>query len=252
MLNRPGFCGGCLVKEGHHLKPVWRLASSIVPQLLPGRLSGIQGLFQRIQNEIRLHGLADFPAHDAPGKYIDDESHIQPPLPSRYIIIGGGALLLRFNGSKWTQVFAEKYLGYAVSVGIKLFALYLIVGLGQNLANTWVTRLGSLHAGNSHTGWGRCPDIRGYGDHGSWYGRIDAQWFAQQCPLEIRLEPQQVLLPGGLVEFQRVEPNRATISRCFNPGWIVWGNPEIRLPEVRAEVAGSRSGLGIRSDFRPS
>ena len=143
MLNRPGFCGGCLVKEGHHLKPVWRLASSIVPQLLPGRLSGIQGLFQRIQNEIRLHGLADSPAHDAPGKYINDESHIHPPLPSRYIIIGGGALLLRFNGSKWTQVFAEKYLGYAVSVGIKLFALYLIVGLGQNLANTWVTRLGA-------------------------------------------------------------------------------------------------------------
>ena len=61
-----------------------------------------------------------------------------------YIIIGGGALLLGFNGSKWTQVFAEKYLGYAVSVGIKLFVLYLIVGLGQNLANTWVTQLGTF------------------------------------------------------------------------------------------------------------
>ena len=34
-MNRPCFCGGCLVKEGHHLKLVWRLASSIVPQLLP-------------------------------------------------------------------------------------------------------------------------------------------------------------------------------------------------------------------------
>ncbi|MBW8073654.1 MAG: P-type conjugative transfer protein TrbL [Ferrovum sp.] len=61
-----------------------------------------------------------------------------------YIIIGGGALLLGFNGSKWTQVFAEKYLGYAVSVGIKLFVLYLIVGLGQNLTNTWVTQLGTF------------------------------------------------------------------------------------------------------------
>ncbi|MBW8028545.1 MAG: P-type conjugative transfer protein TrbL, partial [Ferrovum sp.] len=61
-----------------------------------------------------------------------------------YIIIGGGALLLGFNGSKWTQVFAEKYLGYAVSVGIKLFVLYLIVGLGQNLATTWVTQLGTF------------------------------------------------------------------------------------------------------------
>ena len=34
-MNRPGFCGGCWVKEGHQLKPVWRLDSSIVPQLLP-------------------------------------------------------------------------------------------------------------------------------------------------------------------------------------------------------------------------
>jgi len=54
-----------------------------------------------------------------------------------YIIIGGGALLLGFNATKWTQVFAEKYLGYAFSVGIKLFVLYLIVGLGERLSAQW-------------------------------------------------------------------------------------------------------------------
>lgn len=44
MLNRPGFCGGRLVKEGHHLKPVWQLASSIVPQLLlEGYTRWVQG-----------------------------------------------------------------------------------------------------------------------------------------------------------------------------------------------------------------
>ncbi|MHB1586823.1 MAG: P-type conjugative transfer protein TrbL, partial [Acidiferrobacteraceae bacterium] len=51
-----------------------------------------------------------------------------------YIVIGGGALMLGFAGSRWTLPFAEKYLGYAVSVGIKLFVLYLIVGLGGTLA----------------------------------------------------------------------------------------------------------------------
>lgn len=56
-----------------------------------------------------------------------------------YIIIGGGALLLGFNGSKWTQPFAEKYFGYAFSIGIKLFVLYLITGLGQSLADGWIT-----------------------------------------------------------------------------------------------------------------
>jgi type IV secretion system protein TrbL len=58
-----------------------------------------------------------------------------------YIIIGGGALLLGFNGSKWTQPFAEKYFGYAFSIGIKLFVLYLITGLGQSLADGWITVL---------------------------------------------------------------------------------------------------------------
>ncbi|MHB1587383.1 MAG: P-type conjugative transfer protein TrbL [Acidiferrobacteraceae bacterium] len=51
-----------------------------------------------------------------------------------YIVIGGGALMLGFAGSRWTLPFAEKYLGYAVSVGIKLFVLYLIVGLGGTIA----------------------------------------------------------------------------------------------------------------------
>ncbi|MHB1668915.1 P-type conjugative transfer protein TrbL [Thiomonas sp.] len=63
-----------------------------------------------------------------------------------YIIIGGEALLLGFNGSKWTQPFAEKYFGYAFSIGIKLFVLYLITGLGQSLADGWITILNGYAA----------------------------------------------------------------------------------------------------------
>jgi type IV secretion system protein TrbL len=51
-----------------------------------------------------------------------------------YLIIGGGIIMLGFLGSRWTLSFGERYLGYAVSVGIKLFILYLIVGLGPLLA----------------------------------------------------------------------------------------------------------------------
>ncbi|MHB8549456.1 MAG: P-type conjugative transfer protein TrbL [Acidiferrobacterales bacterium] len=58
-----------------------------------------------------------------------------------YIVIGGGALMLGFAGSRWTLPFAEKYLGYAVSVGIKLFVLYLIVGLGGTLAAQLVAQI---------------------------------------------------------------------------------------------------------------
>jgi type IV secretion system protein TrbL len=63
-------------------------------------------------------------------------------LVESYIVIGAGVFMLGFTGSRWTLVFGEKYVGYAVSIGIKLFMLELIVGLGFNLGQQW----GSLFA----------------------------------------------------------------------------------------------------------
>lgn len=54
-----------------------------------------------------------------------------------YIVIGAGVFMLGFTGSRWTLVFGEKYVGYAFSVGIKLFMLELIVGLGYALGRQW-------------------------------------------------------------------------------------------------------------------
>jgi type IV secretion system protein TrbL len=54
-----------------------------------------------------------------------------------YIVVSAGLFFLGFSGSRWTLPFSEKYVAYAVSVGIKLFMLYLIVGLGQTLAAQW-------------------------------------------------------------------------------------------------------------------
>jgi len=54
-----------------------------------------------------------------------------------YIVISAGIFFLGFSGSRWTLPFSEKYVAYAISVGIKLFMLYLIVGLGQTLASQW-------------------------------------------------------------------------------------------------------------------
>jgi type IV secretion system protein TrbL len=58
-------------------------------------------------------------------------------LVESYLVIGGGVLMLGFAGSRWTLVFTERYFGYVVSVGIKLFVLYLIIGLGGTLAPQW-------------------------------------------------------------------------------------------------------------------
>ena len=54
-----------------------------------------------------------------------------------YIVVSGGVLFLGFAGSRWTTTFAEKYLSYSVSVGVKLFVMYLIIGAGQKLTNSW-------------------------------------------------------------------------------------------------------------------
>lgn len=66
-----------------------------------------------------------------------------------YIVIGGGVLLLGFAGSRWTIPFAERYLSYAVAIGIKLFVLYLIIGVGTALAASWGPTLAGVGASPS-------------------------------------------------------------------------------------------------------
>jgi type IV secretion system protein TrbL len=63
-----------------------------------------------------------------------------------YIIVGGGILLLGFAGSRWTTDVASRYLSYAVAIGIKLFTLYLIIGIGNSLAGQWSLLLASPDA----------------------------------------------------------------------------------------------------------
>ena len=63
-------------------------------------------------------------------------------LVESYIVIGGGILLLGFSASRWTKFFSERYLSYVASVGVKLFVLYLIMGVGMTIAARWVRLLG--------------------------------------------------------------------------------------------------------------
>lgn len=44
-------------------------------------LPGVQRLLQGTQNEFRVHGTADSPAHDAQRVHVDHKGHIQPALP---------------------------------------------------------------------------------------------------------------------------------------------------------------------------
>lgn len=54
-----------------------------------------------------------------------------------YIVLGAGVLFLGFAGFRGTASFAENLIAYALHVGVKIFFLYLIVGIGTELARSW-------------------------------------------------------------------------------------------------------------------
>ncbi len=62
------------------------------------RLTGVQGLLQRVENEVSVHGTAHPPADDAAGKNVDNEGDVQPALPSRDIGKVGDPQLIRAVG----------------------------------------------------------------------------------------------------------------------------------------------------------
>lgn len=62
-------------------------------------------------------------------------------LVESYIVVGAGVLMLGFSGSRWTSQFAANYLSYAVSVGAKLFVLFLVVGVGATVSSHWASIL---------------------------------------------------------------------------------------------------------------
>lgn len=58
-----------------------------------------------------------------------------------YVVVGAGVLLLGFSSNQWTRSLAMNYLNYAVSVGVKLFLIYMIIGVGSGLAAEWQSTL---------------------------------------------------------------------------------------------------------------
>jgi type IV secretion system protein TrbL len=55
-----------------------------------------------------------------------------------YLVIGAGVIFLGFGGSRWTAAYVERYIAYAVSVGMKILVLYLLVGAGMTVSQGWV------------------------------------------------------------------------------------------------------------------
>ncbi len=55
-----------------------------------------------------------------------------------YIVVAAGFIFLGFGGSRWTVPYAERYIGLAVSNGVKILVIYLLISVGTTLGNAWV------------------------------------------------------------------------------------------------------------------
>jgi type IV secretion system protein TrbL len=60
-------------------------------------------------------------------------------LVESYIVVSAGFIFLGFGGSRWTAPYVERYIGLAVSVGVKIMILYLLIGSGMTLSNGWLS-----------------------------------------------------------------------------------------------------------------
>ncbi len=65
--------------------------------------------------------------------YIVIATQLVLTLVESYIVLGGGVVFLGFTAFRGTAAYGENFLNYAVSVGIKIFLLYLIVGVGTSV-----------------------------------------------------------------------------------------------------------------------
>jgi type IV secretion system protein TrbL len=54
-----------------------------------------------------------------------------------YLVMGAGVFLLAFSPFHGTSAITERFLGFVVAIGLKVFTLYLIVGAGAALAPAW-------------------------------------------------------------------------------------------------------------------
>jgi type IV secretion system protein TrbL len=56
-----------------------------------------------------------------------------------YIVLSVGFLFLGFGGSRWTATYVERYIGLAVSIGVKMMLLYMLISAGMGLGVGWMT-----------------------------------------------------------------------------------------------------------------
>lgn len=59
-------------------------------------------------------------------------------LVESYLVVSVGFIFLGFGGSRWTAPYTERYIGLAVSIGVKIVLLYCLISAGFGLSVGWL------------------------------------------------------------------------------------------------------------------
>src|ERR1700685_324258 len=55
-----------------------------------------------------------------------------------YLVVSVGFIFLGFGGSRWTAPYTERFIGLAVSIGVKVLLLYCLIAAGFDLSLGWL------------------------------------------------------------------------------------------------------------------
>jgi type IV secretion system protein TrbL len=62
------------------------------------------------------------------------------------IVMSAGYIFLGFGGSRWTAPYFERYISLAVSTGVRLMLIYLMLGVFRTISNNWIATMNGYTA----------------------------------------------------------------------------------------------------------
>ena len=62
------------------------------------------------------------------------------------IVMSAGYIFLGFGGSRWTAPYFERYISFAVSTGVRLMLIYLMLGVFRTVSNNWIATMNGYTA----------------------------------------------------------------------------------------------------------
>ena len=57
------------------------------------------------------------------------------------IVMSAGYIFLGFGGSRWTSPYFERYISLAISTGVRLMLIYLMLGVFKTVSQNWIATM---------------------------------------------------------------------------------------------------------------